>query len=143
MEVAPMRSALPLILAQYSNAPQGQGTGTLILEFALLVLLLAGMWKVFQKAGKPGWAAIIPIYNIIVLLEITGKPLWWIVLYIIPVVNFVVASLVCIELAKRFGKGVGFGLGLGFLPFIFYPILGFGDATYGAAPTAAAAPAMR
>lgn len=128
-----MRFALPLVLAQYGPT-QGQGTGTLLVELALLVLLFAGMWKVFQKAGKPGWAAIIPIYNIIVLLEITGKPLWWIVLYIIPVVNFVVAILVCIELAKRFGKGVGFGLGLGFLPFIFYPILGFGDATYGGAP---------
>jgi len=138
-----MRSALPLILAQYSNAPQGQGTGTLILEFALLVLLLAGMWKVFQKAGKPGWAAIIPIYNIIVLLQITGKPLWWIILYFIPFVNFVAVILVSIELAKRFGKSLAFGIGVALLPFIFYPILGFGDATYGAAPTAAAAPAMR
>ena len=138
-----MRSALPLILAQYSNAPQGQGTGTLILEFALLVLLLAGMWKVFQKAGKPGWAAIIPIYNIIVLLQITGKPIWWLVLYFIPLVNFVVLVLVCIALARRFGKGVGFAIGLALLPFIFYPILGFGDATYGGALAPATAPAVR
>ena len=137
-----MHSLLPLVLAQV-NAPQGQGTGLTIVEIALLVLLIAGMWKVFQKAGKPGWAAIIPIYNIIVLLEITGKPLWWIILYFIPFVNFVAVILVSIELAKRFGKTVGFGIGVALLPFIFYPILGFGDAAYGAAPTAAAAPAMR
>ena len=136
-----MHSPLPLVLAQL-NAPQGQSTGTLIVEFAVLVLLIAGMWRVFQKAGKPGWAAIIPIYNIIVLLQITGKPIWWLILYFIPIVNFVVLLIVCIELAKRFGKGVAFGFGLALLPFIFYPILGFGDATYGGAPTAAA-PAMR
>ncbi|RMF79097.1 MAG: hypothetical protein D6739_11265, partial [Nitrospirae bacterium] len=60
----------------------------------LFVLLIAGMWKVFAKAGKPGWAAIIPIYNLVVLLEIAGKPVWWIILMLIPVVNFVVALLV-------------------------------------------------
>ena len=137
-----MRFALPLVLAQY-DAPQGPGMGLLLVELAAVVLLFAGMWKVFQKAGKPGWAAIIPIYNIIVLLEIVGKPLWWIVLYLIPVVNFIAVILVCIELAKRFGKGVGFGIGLAFLPFIFYPILGFGDATYGGAPAMPVAAAVR
>ena len=128
-----MRFDLPLVLAQ-ADLVQGQGLGTTLVEIAVLVLLFAGMWKVFQKAGKPGWAAIIPIYNIIILLEITGKPIWWIVLYFIPIVNFVVALIVSIELAKRFGKGLGFGLGIALLPFIFYPILGFGDASYGAAP---------
>ena len=137
-----MHSLLPLVLAQV-NAPQGQGTGLTIVEIALLVLLIAGMWKVFQKAGKPGWAAIIPIYNIIVLLQITGKPIWWLVLYFIPLVNFVVLVLVCIALARRFGKGVGFAIGLALLPFIFYPILGFGDATYGGALAPATAPAVR
>ena len=138
-----MRFALPLLLAQV-DALRKQGPGATAFEIALLVLLFAGMWRVFQKAGKPGWAAIIPIYNIIVLLEITGKPLWWIVLYFIPFVNLVVVVLVSIELAKRFGKGVAFAIGLVFLPFIFYPILGFGDARYGAAPAPApAAAAMR
>ena len=137
-----MHSLPPLVLAQV-NVPQGQGTGLTIVEIALLVLLIAGMWKVFQKAGKPGWAAIIPIYNIIVLLQITGKPIWWLVLYFIPFVNVVVLVLVCIALAKRFGKSVAFAIGLALLPFIFYPILGFGDATYGAAPTPATAPAVR
>src|SRR5215470_14508882 len=103
-----MRFAPPLLLAQV-DALQRQGTGTTVVEIALLVLLFAGMWKVFQKAGKPGWAAIIPIYNIIILLQIAGKPLWWIVLYFIPFVNIVAVVLVSIELAKRFGKGVAFG----------------------------------
>jgi len=77
------------------------------------------------------------------LLQITGKPIWWLILYLIPFVNIVAVILVCIELAKRFGKGVGFGVGLALLPFIFYPILGFGDATYGRVPAVATAPAVR
>ena len=97
---------------------------------AVMILVIAGMWKTFVKAGKPGWACLIPIYNMIVLLEIAGKELWWIVLLLIPVVNIVVAILVAIAVAERFGKGAGFGLGLTFLPMIFYPILGFGDARY-------------
>ncbi len=102
----------------------------LLVYLALLVGVLAGVWKTFEKAGKPGWAAIVPIYNLIVLLEISGKPLWWIVLFFIPCVSIVAAILVCIEIAKKFGKEAGFGLGLAFLGFIFFPILGFGDAKY-------------
>ena len=102
----------------------------MIVWLAVLVLVIAGMWKVFTKAGKPGWAAIVPIYNIIVLLEIVGRPLWWFILLLIPFVNFIVAIIVSIDLAKSFGKGTGFGLGLAFLGIIFYPLLGFGDATY-------------
>lgn len=137
-----MHSMLPPVLAQV-NLPQGQGTGAWFVEIAVFVLLIAGMWRVFQKAGKPGWAAIIPIYNIIVLLQITGKPIWWLVLYFIPFVNVVVLVLVCIALARRFGKGVGFAIGLALLPFIFYPILGFGDATYGGTLAPATATAVR
>ena len=84
----------------------------------------------FEKAGKPGWGAIVPIYNIVILLEIAGKPIWWFILFFIPFVNFIVVILISIEVAKNFGKGTGFGLGLAFLGFIFYPILGFGDAKY-------------
>lgn len=97
---------------------------------AIGIFVLAAMWKVFTKAGEPGWAAIIPIYNMIVMLRIIGRPLWWIVLFFIPLINFIVAIVVYIDLAKSFGKGVGFGLGLVFLQFIFFPILGFGDARY-------------
>ena len=107
-------------------------------EIAIIVAIIAGFWKVFVKAGKPGWAAIIPIYNAIVLLEIAGKPLWWIILFFIPIVNIVVAVLVGISVAKKFGKSDAFGIGLGLLGFIFFPILGFGDAQYqGAKPAVA------
>jgi hypothetical protein len=97
---------------------------------ALVVFIIASLWKVFTKAGQPGWAAIIPIYNAYVLLQIAGRPGWWLLLYFIPVVNFVIAIIVSIDVAKAFGKGGGFGVGLALLSFIFYPILAFGDATY-------------
>lgn len=100
---------------------------------AFMVLMIAAVWKVFEKAGKPGWAAIIPIYNIIVILEISGKPLWWILLYLIPLVNIVVGLMVLSAFVRKYGKGTGFLLGMIFLPFIFWPVLGFGDATYNAA----------
>jgi Family of unknown function (DUF5684) len=100
------------------------------IELAIIVAIIAGIWKVFVKAGKPGWAAIIPIYNVIVLLEIAGKPLWWIILFFIPLVNIIMAILVSIAVARKFGKSDGFGVGLALLGFIFYPILGFGDAQY-------------
>jgi len=101
-----------------------------IVYLAIVLLVIISMWKVYTKAGKPGWASIIPIYNIVVLLEIVGKPIWWIILFLIPIVNFIVIILVFVELAKKFGKGVGFALGLIFLGIIFFPILAFGDAQY-------------
>jgi tryptophan-rich sensory protein len=103
---------------------------TPLVFFALFVLMIISMWKIYTKAGKPGWTSIIPIYNMIVQLEIIGKPLWWIILLFIPFVNIIVAVMVAYEFAKVFGKGAGFTVGLIFLPFIFYPILAFGDATY-------------
>jgi hypothetical protein len=122
------------LLAQNGSGPGAAGAfggcmvGIIILGVAILII--AGFWKTFEKAGKPGWAAIVPIYNLVVLLEIAGKPLWWILLYLIPLVSFIVTIIVSIEVAKRFGKDVLFGLGLTFLAPIFYPILGFGDAEY-------------
>jgi hypothetical protein len=98
--------------------------------FAITILVLVAQWKVYQKAGKPGWACIIPIYNFLVLLKIVGKPWWWILLMLIPVVNIVYAIWVLNLLSKSFGKDVGFTMGLLFLGFIFYPILGFGSARY-------------
>lgn len=83
-----------------------------------------------MKAGKPGWACIIPIYNIIVMLEIVGKPLWWIFLFLIPGVNLVFGIWTINLLSKSFGQSEGFTVGLILLPIIFYPILGFGEATY-------------
>jgi hypothetical protein len=101
------------------------------------LIVVASMWKVFTKAGKPGWAAIVPIYNLVVLLEIAGKPLWYIALFFVPLVSIVAVFLIYIGLAKSFGKGAGFGVGLVFLSPIFFPILAFGDAQYvGAGGTA-------
>ena len=111
----------------------------LIVMLAVLVVMLASLWKVFTKAGQPGWAVIVPIYNVVVLLKIVGRPLWWLILFLVPLVNFVIGIIVYIDLAKSFGKGVGFGVGLLLLSFIFFPILGFGDARY--AGPAAATPA--
>ena len=101
-----------------------------ILMLGVMLVVFAGIWKTFVKAGKPGWASLIPIYNVWVMLQIAGKPGWWLILLLIPLVNLVVAVLVSIGIANRFGKGTGFGLGLAFLGLIFYPILGFGDAEY-------------
>lgn len=105
----------------------------LLLYLAVLVLVIAGMWRVFTKAGRPGWAAIIPIYNGWVMFEIAGKPGWWVLLALVPFVNIagiVLAIIAYIELAKRFGKGGGTAALLILLPFIGWPMLGFGDAQY-------------
>lgn len=111
------------------------GLVVLAIWFAIFVLIIAGMWKTFVKANKPGWAAIVPIYNVIIIIELAKKPVWWIILYLIPIVNLVVAIIILNSLAKSFGKGVGFTLGLVFLPFIFWPMLGFGSAQYQGTPT--------
>jgi hypothetical protein len=97
---------------------------------ALTVLVIAGIWKTFVKAGQPGWAVLIPLYNIYVLLRAAGKPGWWLLLMFIPIVGLVVWIMAIMALAQLFGKGGGFALGLILLPYIFYPILGFGDAQY-------------
>jgi len=101
-----------------------------IIALVLVVVVLAAFWQVFTKAGEPGWAILIPIYNLIVLLKIVGRPWWWLILFLIPIVNFIIGILVNIDLAKSFGKGIGFAIGLILLPPIFILILGFGDARY-------------
>jgi len=93
---------------------------------AFTLFMFASLWILFLKANEPGWASIIPLYNIIVLLKISGKPWWWLFLYLIPVISIIHM----IALAEAFGKGAGFGIGLFFLTFIFLPILAFGDADY-------------
>ena len=102
----------------------------IVFYLAILVLMIASLWTIYSKAGQPGWAAIVPIYNVIVLLEIVGKPWWWLILMCIPLVNFVILIIVLNELSKSFGKGSGFTVGLIFLSFIFIPILAFGSAQY-------------
>ena len=102
----------------------------ILIILAIAIFLIVSYWKVFEKAGQPGWGVLIPIYNIYLLLEIAGRPGWWLILYLIPFVNFIIAIIVNIDIAKNFGKDTGFGLGLAFLGFIFYPILAFGSAQY-------------
>ncbi len=110
--------------------------GRVITEFGgfiglmLEVISLVALWKIFTKAGKPGWAALVPIYNYYVLLKIAGDPWWWLLGLMLPVVNFIVRLFLGLDLARAFGKGTKFGLGLILLNHIFVPILGFGDAKY-------------
>lgn len=118
--------------------------GYAIIWLAIIVLMVVSLWKVYTKAGQPGWASIIPIYNMVVLLEIAGKPLWWIVLFFIPVVNLIVCILVWIAVAENFGQGTGFGVGLALLGIVFIPVLAFGGSRYaGAAPAAPPVPPVQ
>ncbi len=120
--------------------------GVFMLFYALIIgIMLVSTWKIFTKAGKPGWAALVPIYNTIVLLEIVNKPTWWVVLMFIPVANVVVTILVAIELVRVFGKSDAYAALLILVPIIGYPMLAFSkDAVYrgpqrpaaGTAPTA-------
>lgn len=126
------------LLAQLQGPnPAGDSAfaGTLLLIqlfFMLLVLVpsIAGMWGVFVKAGEPGWASIVPVYNAIVLLRVAGLPLWYVVLLFIPCLSILLGIAAAFGLAKRFNVGVGFAVGLILLPFIFYPILGLGSAEF-------------
>jgi hypothetical protein len=106
------------------------GIVVIIFYVAILVLMIASGWKIYEKAGQPGWAAIVPIYNIVVLCKIIGKPTWWTVLVFIPIVNYVILIMMMHGLSKSFGKGAGYTVGLIFLGIIFYPMLAFGDAQY-------------
>jgi hypothetical protein len=96
----------------------------------VIVVLIISQWKIYEKAGKPGWAAIVPVYNQMVLAEIGGKPDVWGLLPLIPYVGIIWSVWLINRMAKSFGKDVGFTLGLIFLPLIFYPILAFGDSEY-------------
>src|SRR5438874_5482310 len=121
---------------EYSSSGNAPGPIFWICEIAFIILMVAAMWKVFSKAGQPGWAAIIPIVNMYFLCKVAGRPGWWVILLLIPLVNLIIFIILSIDVAKAFGKGAGFGIGLLLLPFIFYPILGFGSAQFqgGAGP---------
>lgn len=108
-----------------SEVGAGPGIVFWIVYFAIIIFMLFVMWKIFVKAGKPGWGCIVPIYNIILQLEIAGRPIWWIFLFLIPFVNIIVGIIVVLDIAKAFGKGTGFAIGMIFLPYIFFPILAF------------------
>lgn len=112
-------------------AAGGAGIGTLIMYVVIYAVMGFLMGKVFEKAGKPLWAGFVPIYNLIILLEIVGRPLWWIVLFLIPCVNIVAIVLVAMDLAERFGKSKAWGVIFLFLiSLVGYAILAFGDDKY-------------
>jgi uncharacterized membrane protein YhaH (DUF805 family) len=106
------------------------GGAWLLFWLAITVALIAGMWKMFKKAGEPGWAAIVPIYNSYVQLKIAGRPAWWLILLLIPFVNIVIGVLVGIDIAKRFGHSDVFGAIVCGLLGIGYTIIGFDSSTY-------------
>lgn len=107
----------------------------IVVQLAIAVFMIVSMWKVFTKAGRPGWAILIPFYNIYIMLKIADKPGWWIILLFIPIVNIIIGIITLVGFAAKFDKGAGFIAGLIFLPFIFYPILAFGKARYQSSQT--------
>ena len=115
------------------------GGAMLIVCLAVAVVFIVGLWKVYVKAGQPGWAVLIPFYNAYILLKIAGRPGWWLLLFFVPLVNIAIAIIVAIDLAKSFGQSALFGVLLLFLlSGIGYLVLGFGDYRY-VGPAAATA----
>jgi hypothetical protein len=103
------------------------GSLVVVVQLLLILLQLAGMWVVFEKADRAGWAAIVPIYNLYVMLKIGENAWWWLLVLIVPVANLYALYRIHAGVARAFGKGIGFGLGLAFLGVIFFPLLGFGN----------------
>jgi hypothetical protein len=110
--------------------PYQMSSAELGVWLVLTALVIAGEWKVFSKAKQPGWAVLVPIYNLYVTMKVVGRPWWWMLLLLIPLVNIVIAIVISNDLAKSFGKGVGYTLLILFFPFVAFPVLGFGDAKY-------------
>jgi hypothetical protein len=102
----------------------------LLFSMAIAAFTLVCMWRIYTKAGKPGWAALVPFYNTLVALELLGRPWWWLLLMFVPLANVVISIIMTFDYAKSFGKSIGFGFGLLFLSIIFIPILAFGPSRY-------------
>jgi hypothetical protein len=114
----------------------GGATLWVAIAVVLAIIVIVAFWRMFQKAGRPGWAAIIPVYNTYTLIKVAGRPGWWLLLYFIPVVNLIIHVVVCIGVAKAFGRSTVFGVvGLWLFSVIGYMMLGFGSDQYqGARP---------
>ncbi|MCB1324177.1 MAG: signal peptidase I [Spirochaetales bacterium] len=114
------------------------GVFTYILLFLVLLAVAAvvvGMWMIFEKAGRPGWKALIPVYNLIILLDIIGRPRWWIVFYLLIISAPIAALINAIDLGTRFGQERGWGvIWLWLLSFVGYPRLAFGPYIYAPPP---------
>lgn len=102
----------------------------LVLSISLSLLTVIAQWRVYSKAGQPGWTVLVPIYNLYILLKIVGKPAWWLLMFLIPGVNFVFIIWTYNLLSKSFGHDEGYTVGLIFLPLVFHPVLGFGKSEY-------------
>ena len=102
----------------------------LLIILAVSILLIAANWIIYERAGRAGWKCLIPFYNIYVLMEISGKPGWWMFLLFIPLVGLVIYFLAMLSLAKKFGRSELFGVGIFLLPMIFLPLLAFGGSQY-------------
>jgi hypothetical protein len=139
-------TSIPALLLQSDAANTAIAGGLLafggvmmLVCLAIAVVFLIGMWKVFEKAGQPGWACIVPFYNCYILLKIAGRPGWWLILMLIPLVNIAIFLLVAIDIAEAFGQGAGFGVVLLFLlSGVGYLVLGFGNYRYIGPPAAVA-----
>ena len=119
--------------------PEAPGFGMALAAMGMIPLLVVGLilllflitfWKIFEKAGEAGWKSLIPIYNIFIMIKIAGKPWWWFLLFLIPLVNIIFNLLWCLALGQKFGKSQLFGVGLFLLGFIFFPILAFDSSRY-------------
>ena len=118
-------------LAQVTYQTSGAGIGAVLLWFVVIYAIsVIPYWVIFTKAGQPGWPALIPIYSTYILLKVIGRPGWWLLLFLIPIVNFVILIIILNDLSKSFGHGAGFTVGLIFLSIIFFYILAFGSSTY-------------
>lgn len=130
-----MHTASLLLQAAASDAPAADTTATLV-AIVILVLTIAAMWRVFQRAGQPGWAVVVPIYNAVVLMRVARLSAWWVLLLVVPLVNLVVLLVAAVGVAHRFERSAAFGFGLWLLPFVFYPLLAL-DVGRGTAPATA------
>ncbi|GGK84344.1 DUF5684 domain-containing protein [Haloarcula sebkhae] len=127
--MVPLELQAPLQSSDIIGAPVGSAVVLLFL-FVLIAVRTAGMWAVFSKSGHAGWKAIIPIYNLYVMLQIGEQAWWWLLLTFVPVVNLYAVYKIHAGVARAFGRGIGFGLGLAFLDVLFFPLVGFGDYQY-------------